>query len=89
MEEIKHNFVDALEAYVRAALQDSGEPADYCRMAVRVVDARNLLFCSAGAQATDETEDVYALRDLCCIDEDTLEFVPDRGRIESVARNYF
>lgn len=89
MEEFKHNFVDALMAYVRAALQDSGESADYCRMAVRVVDARNLLFCSAGACATDEIEDVYALRDLCCIDEDTLEFVPDRGRIESVARNYF
>lgn len=89
MEEIKHNFVDALMAYVRVALQDSGESADYCRMAVRVVDARNLLFCSAGACTTDETEDVYALRDLCCIDEDTLEFVPDRGRIESVARNYF
>lgn len=89
MEEVKHHFVDALMAYVRAALQESGEAADYSRMAVRIVDARNLLFCSAGACATDETEDVFALRDLCCIDEDTLEFVPDRGRIESVARNYF
>lgn len=89
MKEVRNNFVEALMAYVHAALRDSGEAADYCRMAVRIVDARNLLFCSAGACSTDETEDIFALRDLCCIDEETMEFVPDRGRIESVARNYF
>lgn len=83
------DFVDALEAYVRAELTASGEPADYNVDALEVVDARNHLFRPAGRRATDEAENIYALRDLCRVDEESMTFVPDRGRMAAIARNYF
>lgn len=89
MGEEQRDFIDALRAYVAAALAASGAAADYCREAVRVDDARNRLFRPAGRRPTDESEDVYALRDLCRLDEDTLELVPDEGRLASISRNYF
>lgn len=46
-EDIK-DFVDALESYVKAQLQASGEPADYNVEALEIVDARNHLFRHAG-----------------------------------------
>lgn len=89
MEEQQKEFIAALRAYVGAALAACGEPAEYCREAVHVADARNHLFRPAGHRPTDEAEDVYALRDLCRLDEDTLEAVPDEGRIASISRNFF
>ena len=83
------DFVDALERYVLDALRQSGQPADYNVDALEVVDARNHLFRPAGKRPTDEATDVYALRDLCHVDEDTLDVVPDRTRLAAVARNYF
>ncbi len=83
------DFVAALEAYVSAALAASGEPADYNTDALQVIDARNHLFRAAGSRTTDEAEDVYALRDLCRVDEDTMEMKPDRARMAAVSRNYF
>lgn len=83
------DFVDALERYVLDALRQSGQPADYNVEALCVVDARNHLFRPAGKRPTDEAADVYALRDLCHVDEDTLDVVPDRARLAAVARNYF
>lgn len=89
METDKADFVDALLAFVKEELQRSGEPADYNVEALRVVDARNHIFRPAGKLPTDEADDIYALRDLCRVDEETMEMVPDRGRIAAVARNYF
>lgn len=89
MTEETTDFIDALEAYVRDAIAATGQPADYCVEALRVVDARNHIFCAAGRRATDEAIDVYALRDLCRVDEETMRFVPDRGRMAAVARNIF
>ena len=66
-EDIK-DFVDALESYVKAQLQASGEPADYNVEALEIVDARNHLFRHAGKRVTDESENIYALRDLCRVD---------------------
>lgn len=83
------DFVDALERYVLDALRQSGQSADYNVEALCVVDARNHLFRPAGKRPTDEATDVYALRDLCHVDEDTLDVVPDRARLAAVARNYF
>ena len=83
------DFVDALERYVLDALRQSGQPADYNVETLCVVDARNHLFRPAGKRPTDEATDVYALRDLCHVDEDTLDVVPDRTRLAAVARNYF
>lgn len=83
------DFIDALEAYVREQLAASGQPADYNVEALHVVDARNHLFRPAGKRPTDEADDIYALRDLCRVDETTMEMVPDRGRLAAVARNFF
>lgn len=83
------DFVNALCRYVAARLAAIGEPADYCSEALRVVDARNHLFVEAGRRATDEADDTYALRDLCRVDEITMDLCPDRGRLAAVARNYF
>lgn len=85
----KTDFVDALESYVKAELRVSGEPADYNTDAIRIVDARNHLFSNVGRQQTDQELGIYAIRDLCRVDENTLETVPDRMRFQSIAREYF
>lgn len=82
------NFVTTLSAFVRAALPQ-GEDADYCHEAVQIVDARNAIFRKVGIHATDEEHDIYTLRSLCRLDEETFDFVPDEGRIRSLARTYF
>ena len=82
-------FIDALRCYVLTALREESEGADYIAGAVCIVDARNHLFVSAGRHDTDEAEDIYALRSLLRPDEDTLELLPDEGRLAAVARNYF
>ena len=82
------DFVQALLHYVSAALRSTGEAADYCQEAVRVVDARNHLFASAGVQATDEERGIYALRDLCTLDDETMEWRPDAARCAAVARDF-
>ncbi len=81
------DFVEALGLYVRSQLAAGGNEGDYCRDAVEILDARNLLFRHAGQQTTDEVENVYALRDLCRVDEETMELVPDEGRLLGAARN--
>lgn len=88
MDEVK-DFVDALEAYVRAALEAGGGMADYNVEAVHVVDARNHLFRIVHGLYPDEAGAVYPLRGLCRLDEDSLELVPDRQRMAAVARDFF
>ena len=56
---------------------------------MQIVDARNGLFRSAGIRTTDEEHDIYELRSLCRLDEETLELVPDEGRLRSLALGYF
>ena len=85
----KEDFIEALERYVVEELRASGQPAEYNNSALRVVDARNHHFVAAGIHATDEADDIYALRDLCRPDDATLEMHPDRGRLAAVAHNYF
>lgn len=82
-------FVEALEAYVNARLKLAFGDTDYLKEAVEIVDARNLLFREAGERSTDETENIYALAELTRPDEDTMEYVAHRGRIEAIARNFF
>lgn len=83
------DFVAALEAFVRAELRASMEPADYNNEAIEIVDARNHLFRNVGRQHTDEELDIFAIRDLCHVDEETMETVPDRMKFRAIARNYF
>ncbi len=82
-------FVNALDSFVRAELRLSMQPADYNNEAVQIVDARNHLFRNVGIRATDEEEDIYALRELCHVDENTLDLVPNRMKLQSIARSYF
>lgn len=82
------DFATALLTYAQAALRTSGEQADYCQEAVRILDARNHVFASAGVHRTDEEHGIYALRDLCALDEDTMELRPDRLRCLSVGRDF-
>lgn len=83
------DFVRALERYVAERLRLSTEPPEYNHEALRIVDARNHLFADAGVCETDEEHDIYTLRALCRIDEETLEVVPNRERLERLARHYF
>ncbi len=87
-DEVKE-FIDALEAHVRAALQQGDGMADYNVEAVRVLDARNHLFATVRGVHPDEAEGVYPLRGLCRVDEETLSLIPDRQRMAAVARDYF
>lgn len=85
----KEAFIEALTAYAVLALTTSRVPADYTTLCIEVVDARNHFFRTISCGQTDETEDRYALRELCHVDEQTMELWPDKERITSVARNYF
>ncbi len=83
------DFVDALESYVKAELRTSAEPAEYNSEAIEIVDARNHLFRNVGRQSTDEELGIYAIRDLCHVDEDTMETIPNRQKFRAIAKNYF
>lgn len=65
-----------------------GTDCEYVRGAVQILDARNQLFRLLPHQTTDEATDIYALADLCHVDED-MQTVPDMNRALAVARNYF
>ena len=83
------DFVNALESFVKAELRLSMEPADYNNEAIEIIDARNHLFRNVSRQSTDEESGIYAIRDLCQVDEDTMETIPNRMKFLSIARTYF
>lgn len=84
----KTDFVDALDQFIRSELRHSAEPADYNTDSIEIVDARNHLFRNAGKKGTDEELGFYTIRDLCHIDEDTMDFVPNRQRLFALAREF-
>ncbi len=79
-------FAEALCRHVANEL--IGQDGEYVKGAVKVVDARNHYFQTLPHQSTDEAEDIYAIADLCHIN-DEMETEPDMNRALSVARNYF
>ncbi len=83
----QEEFVQALLDYVAAALRVSAVDPDYCQEAVQIVDARNHLFRQIGEHRTDEEQGIYALRDLCVLDDEHMLLKPDAGRCRSVARD--
>ena len=83
------DFVNALESFVKAELRLSMEPADYNNEAIEIIDARNHLFRNVGRQSTDAELGIYAIRDLCQVDEDAMETIPNRMKFLSIARTYF
>ncbi len=86
LQEQATEFARALCRYVAQELRD--QDGEYVRGAVKVADARNQLFRLLPYQTTDEATDIYALADLCRVDED-MQTVPDINRALAVARNYF
>jgi len=56
--------------------------------ALQIFDARNHLFRSVSNHRTDEEQGIYALRDLCVLDDERMCLVPDAGRCRSVARDF-
>lgn len=85
----RSDFIDALLRYATAQLSHQDRMADYCRGAIKILDARNHLFTFVFVDNTDEENAVYALRDLCRVDPDTLDTIVDRAKIASLARTYF
>lgn len=83
-----NDFVEALENFIKAELRQSTEPAEYNHEAILIADAHNHLFSNVGNNATDEALGIYAIRDLCRVDEFTLETIPDRNRLIRIAREY-
>lgn len=85
----KDDFVEAFECFVRAEIRASGTLADYNKDAIEIIDARNHLFRNVGIHVTDEENGIYAIRDLCRVNEETLETIPDRMKFESLAKTFF
>lgn len=81
-------FVNALESHIADALDRIGD-IEYCHEAVKILDARNHIFKSLPNAASDEEHSVFALRDLCRLDEDTMTWHVDRNRLLAVARDFF
>ena len=81
-------FVEALTGYVADAVRRCGD-MEYCHEAVKICDARNPRFQSLTDAATDEEHSVYALRELCRLDADTMSWHANEGRIRAVARDFF
>lgn len=83
------DFVQALERFVRAELARTDGTPEYSTRLIRVVDARGHLFASAGRGPADEAAGVYPLRDFFLPGTELQDFVPNRGRLLAVARDYF
>lgn len=88
MSEDKQRFVDSLQGFVAEVLRQAEEGSDYVRGAVKIIDARNCLFTYLPQGHTDEEDNSYAIREMCTLDEE-METVPNRKRIEQIARSYF
>ncbi len=87
MQEEINDFVDALSRFVADRLLMETDMT-YCQEAVKITDARNHIFHKITCAATDESEDIYALRDLCYTDEE-MKTQPNRQRMVRIARNYW
>lgn len=87
MQEEINDFIDALSRFVSDKLRMETDMT-YCQEAVKIIDARNHIFREMPCAATDESEDIYALRDLCHTDEE-MNTLPDRQRMLRIARNYW
>ena len=88
MENEINDFVEALARFVEQELSREPDPV-YSQKAVKIDDARNHIFRMVEPARTDESEDLYALADLCRMDEDSPQAVPNRGRMLRIAHNYW
>jgi hypothetical protein len=82
-----NDFVNALVSFIKNEMDD-GEDMTYSQKAVKIVDARNHLFRKLDNARTDEADDIFALKELCILDDD-MHLLPDMQHIRLVARNYW
>lgn len=82
------DFINALESHIADALNRIGD-IEYCQESVKIIDARNHIFKSLPNASPDEEHSVFALRDLCRLDEETMQWQVDRNRLRAVARDFF
>lgn len=85
----KADFVAAFERYISEELRTSIEPPEYNKDAIEIVDARNHYFRNVGHKPTDEENNVYSISDLCCVDEESFEIVPNVMKLRAIARSYW
>ena len=88
MEKETDSFLEALTRFVEQTLAQESDPI-YSQKAIRIADARNHIFHLVEPAQTDEAEDTYTLADLCRLDEDSMQAMPNRGRMLRIARNYW
>lgn len=81
-------FIVALESHIADALSRIGD-IEYCQEAVKIIDARNHIFKILPIAASDEEHSVFALRDLCRLDEETMSWHVDINRLRAIARDFF
>lgn len=78
MEKETDSFIEALTRFVEQTLAQESDPI-YSQKAIRIADARNHIFHLVEPAQTDEAEDTYTLADLCRLDEDSMQAVPNRA----------
>ena len=79
-------FVSALQYYVNSTIKE--QDVEYSQIAIKIVDARNYFFRKEIVGPTDESSDVFALRDMCMLDEN-MKQIACEYKIRNIARNYF
>lgn len=87
MEEEKKDFINALTSIVKYAISEEVDVI-YSNRCVQIIDARNHIIRWVDETVTDESRDIYSLRDLSCLDDD-LNTVPNMMRIIRIAETYW
>ena len=82
------DFINALASHVADAISRIGD-IEYCQEAIKITDARNHIFQDLSNASSDEEHSVFALRDLCRLDEETMSWHVDINRLRTIARDFF
>lgn len=87
MEEEKLDFINALATLVKHAISEEIDVI-YSNRSIQIIDARNHIIKWIDETVTDESRDIYTLRDLSCLDDD-LRTVPNMMKIIRIADTYW
>lgn len=82
------DLINALASHVADAINRIGD-IEYCQEAIKITDARNHIFQDLSNTSSDEEHSVFALRDLCRLDEETMQWQVDKNRLRAVAKDFF
>jgi hypothetical protein len=88
---VKHqeieDFVNSITKLIENEI-NTGEDMTYSQKAIYIADARNHLFRIIDCAATDESENIFAIKELCFID-DEMNMMPDVQHIRLIARKFW